>query len=100
MEDHSSSSASAKLTAPSMFIDFPSAQSKWNVFSSIPARSPDNSCSYSMSSCGVLGELLVARKASAAHFNREYKNLFGLPPMRDVERLRGTARQNVSLAAD
>jgi AraC-like DNA-binding protein len=24
----------------------------------------------------------------AAHFNREYKSLFGLPPMRDVERLR------------
>jgi transcriptional regulator GlxA family with amidase domain len=24
----------------------------------------------------------------AAHFNREYKSLFGLPPMRDIERLR------------
>lgn len=24
----------------------------------------------------------------AAHFNREYKRLFGLPPMRDIERLR------------
>jgi AraC-like DNA-binding protein len=23
-----------------------------------------------------------------SHFNREYKSLFGLPPMRDVERLR------------
>ncbi len=27
----------------------------------------------------------------ASHFNREYKRLFGLPPMRDVERLRETA---------
>ena len=25
----------------------------------------------------------------AAHFNREYKSLFGTPPMRDVQRLRG-----------
>ena len=36
----------------------------------------------------------------ASHFNREYKNLFGLPPMRDVERLRGTARESISLATD
>jgi AraC-like DNA-binding protein len=28
----------------------------------------------------------------AAYFNREYKSLFGLPPMRDVERLREAAR--------
>jgi transcriptional regulator GlxA family with amidase domain len=28
---------------------------------------------------------------NAAHFNREYKSLFGLPPMRDVERLRHAA---------
>jgi len=27
----------------------------------------------------------------AAHFNREYKSLFGMPPMRDVERLREAA---------
>jgi AraC-like DNA-binding protein len=27
----------------------------------------------------------------ASHFNREYKRLFGLPPMRDAERLRGVA---------
>jgi len=26
-----------------------------------------------------------------AHFNREYKRLFGLPPLRDVERLRESA---------
>lgn len=32
----------------------------------------------------------------ASHFNREYKRLFGLPPMRDVERLREAA----SLGAD
>lgn len=25
----------------------------------------------------------------ASHFNREYKSLFGVPPMRDVQRLRG-----------
>jgi AraC-like DNA-binding protein len=36
----------------------------------------------------------------ASHFNREYKSLFGLPPMRDVERLRETARESISLAAD
>lgn len=27
----------------------------------------------------------------ASHFNREYKSLFGIPPMRDVQRLRDTA---------
>jgi AraC-like DNA-binding protein len=25
----------------------------------------------------------------ASYFNREYKSLFGIPPMRDVQRLRG-----------
>jgi AraC-like DNA-binding protein len=30
----------------------------------------------------------------AAHFNREYKSLFGLPPMRDVERLREAASRS------
>jgi AraC-like DNA-binding protein len=51
----------------------------------------------------MLGEGLDAASAghrvgyhNAAHFNREYKSLFGLPPMRDMERLRGT----VSLASD
>lgn len=33
---------------------------------------------------------------NAAHFNRDYKSLFGLPPMRDVKRLQGST----SLAAD
>jgi AraC-like DNA-binding protein len=28
----------------------------------------------------------------ASHFNREYKRLFGLPPLRNVERLRDVAR--------
>jgi AraC-like DNA-binding protein len=37
---------------------------------------------------------------NAAHFNREYKSIFGLPPMRDVERLRGNTKENISLAAD
>ena len=33
-----------------------------------------------------------------SHFNREYKSLFGLPSMRDMERLRGTAREIVDLS--
>lgn len=55
----------------------------------------------------MLGDGLDAASAAhrvgyhnAAHFNREYKSLFGLPPMRDIERLRGTTRENISLAAD
>jgi AraC-like DNA-binding protein len=55
----------------------------------------------------MLGDGLDATSAAyrvgyhnAAHFNREYKSLFGRPPMRDVERLRGTTRENISLAAD
>jgi AraC-like DNA-binding protein len=46
----------------------------------------------------MLGEHLDAASAGsrvgyddAAHFNREYKSLFGLPPLRDVERLRQAA---------
>lgn len=35
----------------------------------------------------------------AAYFNREYKGLFGLPPLRDVARLREHAGDNMSLAA-
>jgi AraC-like DNA-binding protein len=27
----------------------------------------------------------------AAHFNREYKSIFGIPPMRDIQRIRETA---------
>jgi AraC-like DNA-binding protein len=45
----------------------------------------------------MLGEDLDATSAAfyvgygdASHFNREYKRFFGLPPMRDVERLRET----------
>jgi AraC-like DNA-binding protein len=47
----------------------------------------------------MLGEKLDATSAAyrvgyddASHFNREYKRLFGEPPMRDVERLREAAR--------
>jgi AraC-like DNA-binding protein len=29
----------------------------------------------------------------ASHFNREYKSLFGVPPMRDVQRLREEAQE-------
>ena len=55
----------------------------------------------------MLGEGLDAANTAyrvgyndASHFNREYKSLFGLPPMRDMERLRETARESISLAAD
>lgn len=51
----------------------------------------------------MLGDGLDAASAAsrvgyhnAAHFNREYKSLYGLPPMRDVERLRATT----GIAAD
>jgi len=36
----------------------------------------------------------------ASHFNREYKRLFGLPPMRDVERLREFTNGNVGIVAN
>jgi AraC-like DNA-binding protein len=46
----------------------------------------------------MLGEDLDAASTAyrvgyndASHFNREYKRLFGLPPMRDIERLRDAA---------
>lgn len=49
----------------------------------------------------MLGEDLDAASAAycvgyrdASHFNREYKSLFGAPPMRDVQRLREAARAN------
>lgn len=32
----------------------------------------------------------------ASHFNREYKSLFGLPPMRDMKRLRETTGESTS----
>ncbi|HMP42419.1 MAG TPA: AraC family transcriptional regulator [Roseiflexaceae bacterium] len=50
----------------------------------------------------MLGEHLDATSAGsrvgygdAAHFNREYKSLFGLPPMRDIERLREGDKERV-----
>lgn len=49
----------------------------------------------------MLGESLDAASAAyrvgyddASYFSREYKSLFGLPPMRDVERLREAARES------
>jgi AraC-like DNA-binding protein len=49
----------------------------------------------------MLGDGLDAASAGsrvgyydAAHFNREYKSLFGLPPMRDVQQLRHAAGQD------
>jgi AraC-like DNA-binding protein len=51
----------------------------------------------------MLGEGLDASGAGyrvgyndASHFTREYKRLFGEPPMRDVERLRGAAMTSAS----
>ncbi len=50
----------------------------------------------------MLGEDLDAASAAyrvgyrdASHFNREYKSLFGVPPMRDVQRLREAALASV-----
>ena len=55
----------------------------------------------------MLGEDLDAASAGfrvgyddASYFNREYKSLFGLPPLRDVERLRAAVGQNGGLGAD
>jgi AraC-like DNA-binding protein len=52
----------------------------------------------------MLGEQLDAASAAyrvgyddASHFSREYKRLFGLPPQRDVERLRETVRESAGL---
>jgi AraC-like DNA-binding protein len=52
----------------------------------------------------MLGEGLNAASAGyrvgyndASHFNREYKRLFGLPPLRDVERLREAATESTGL---
>jgi AraC-like DNA-binding protein len=49
----------------------------------------------------MLGEDLDAASAAyrvgyhdASHFNREYKSLFGVPPMRDVQRLREEVLQS------
>lgn len=54
----------------------------------------------------MLGEDLDAASAGSrvgygdvSHFTREYKRLFGAPPVRDVERLREGARKSASLAA-
>ena len=52
----------------------------------------------------MLGEDLDAASAGyrvgyrdASHFTRDYKRLFGAPPVRDVERLREAAMESVSL---
>jgi AraC-like DNA-binding protein len=49
----------------------------------------------------MLGEGLNAASAGyrvgyndASHFNREYKSVFGLPPLRDVERLQETGGES------
>jgi AraC-like DNA-binding protein len=55
----------------------------------------------------MLGEGLDAANTAyrvgyndASQFNREYKRLFGVPPRRDVERLRVAARPSTGLGAD
>jgi AraC-like DNA-binding protein len=55
----------------------------------------------------MLGDRLDAETAAyrvgyrkAARFNREYESPFGLPPMRDIEQLRGTTRDGISPAAE
>jgi AraC-like DNA-binding protein len=55
----------------------------------------------------MLGEDLDAASAGArvgyndaAHFNREYKSLFGVPPMRDMQRLREDALALASAGAE
>ena len=52
----------------------------------------------------MLGEALDAASAGfrvgyedASHFNREYKRLFGVPPMRDVQRLREAAEVSADI---
>ncbi|WGV24154.1 AraC family transcriptional regulator [Halotia branconii] len=52
----------------------------------------------------MLGQNLDASSAAyhvgyddASHFNREYKRLFGAPPIRDVQRLREAARETANL---
>ena len=54
----------------------------------------------------MLGEDLDAASAAyrvgyqdASHFNREYKSLFGVPPMRDVHRLREAAQERAGRGA-
>jgi AraC-like DNA-binding protein len=49
----------------------------------------------------ILSEDLDAASAAyrvgyqdASHFNREYKSLFGVPPMRDVQWLREATRES------
>jgi AraC-like DNA-binding protein len=51
----------------------------------------------------MLGEDLEAANADyrvgyrdASHFNREYKSLFGVPPMHDMQRLREAAQDQAS----
>jgi AraC-like DNA-binding protein len=52
----------------------------------------------------MLGEDLDAASAGyrvgyddASYFNREYKSFFGIPPIRDVERLREAVRASAGL---
>jgi AraC-like DNA-binding protein len=55
----------------------------------------------------MLGEGLDASSTAyrvgyhdASQFNREYKRFFGVPPMRDVERLREAPKDSLGVAAD
>lgn len=47
--------------------------------------------------CEDLGAALASSRVGyygASDFNRQYKNLFGVPPMRDIQRLREQALES------
>ncbi|HEY4036861.1 MAG TPA: hypothetical protein VGL94_23130 [Ktedonobacteraceae bacterium] len=48
-------------------------------------------------SCGAASAAYRVGYQNASHFNREYKSLFGVPPMRDVQRLREEAQDRAGL---
>ena len=43
---------------------------------------------------GATGAAYRVGYSDASHFNREYKRLFGMPPMRDVQQLREGSSTN------
>jgi hypothetical protein len=45
----------------------------------------------------VITHKLPEREAERIQANREYKSLFGVPPIRDVQRLREATRESADL---